>query len=37
MFGLAGEQFVNNPIDVKENNEHALGISLRLSRFFRSR
>jgi hypothetical protein len=29
-----GELFVNNPIDVKENYEHALGFALHLSRLF---
>jgi hypothetical protein len=27
------EFFINNPLDVKENDEHALGYALRLSRF----
>jgi hypothetical protein len=31
------EVFVNNPLDVKENDEHALDSALHVSRFFRSR
>jgi hypothetical protein len=29
--------FLNNPLDVKENDEHALDFALQLSRLFRSR
>jgi hypothetical protein len=29
-----GEFFVNNPLDVKENYEHALDFAFRLSRLF---
>jgi hypothetical protein len=29
-----GEFFVNNPVDVKENDEHAFDFALRLSRHF---
>jgi hypothetical protein len=32
-----GEFFVNNPLHVKENDEHDLCIALRLSHLFRSR
>jgi hypothetical protein len=31
------ELFVNNPLNAKENNEHALDFALQLSRHFRSR
>jgi hypothetical protein len=27
---------MNNPVDVKENNEHALGFAVHLSRLFQS-
>jgi hypothetical protein len=29
--------FVNNPLDVKENDEHALDLALHLSHLFQSR
>jgi hypothetical protein len=32
----AVEFFVNIPLDLKENDEHALDFALYLSRFFRS-
>jgi hypothetical protein len=32
-----GEVFVDNVLDVKENDEHALVFAVHLSRFFRSR
>jgi hypothetical protein len=31
------EFLLNNPLDVKENDEHALDFALHLSRLFRSR
>jgi hypothetical protein len=31
---LQKEFFVNNPLDVKENDEHAVGFALPLFRFF---
>jgi hypothetical protein len=34
--GLQDEFFVNNPLDVKENDEHALNFAFHLSRLFRS-
>jgi hypothetical protein len=34
MFGLKDEIVVTNPLDVKENDEHALDFALLLSRLF---
>jgi hypothetical protein len=36
LFGLPGEFFVNKPLDVKENDEHALDFALQLSHLSRS-
>jgi hypothetical protein len=38
LFGLSGRIFVNIPLDIKENDEHALDFALQMSRlfFFRS-